>query len=219
MTRHPDDAFIFELDLDKNSNMKYDPETGAWKFTDRAKEAQAANERLFKTFGPMKALAKRHIASETHEPACVAYGWAYTRSFLRAYAERYQLAVSCRPFFCKVIGKDELVYGQLSEEDAKNPSILQFLDDVLEVTVWQDIEELANIELQRVRPFTEKYDGMFALYTNYDIRERYAKIDAAVDIDDVFRLMQEVFTECGHESELLWWYDSSKLNVDLNSPY
>ena len=42
MNRHPDDAFIFELDLDENSNMKYDPETGAWKFTDRAKKAQAA---------------------------------------------------------------------------------------------------------------------------------------------------------------------------------
>ncbi|KAI0738276.1 hypothetical protein C8Q80DRAFT_1208067 [Daedaleopsis nitida] len=60
---------------------------------------------------------------------------------------------------------------------------------------------------------------MFALYTNYDIRERYAEIDAAVDINDVFKFMREVFIDCGHESQLLWWYDRNKLQVDMNSPY
>ena len=46
MPRHPDDAFIFELDLDENFNFKFHEDRDRVKFTERAEKAQAAVSRI-----------------------------------------------------------------------------------------------------------------------------------------------------------------------------
>ncbi|KAI0741123.1 hypothetical protein C8Q76DRAFT_211801 [Earliella scabrosa] len=220
MPRHPDDAFLFELDLDENFNFKFHEDRDWVKFTERAEKAQAAKwQRLYKMFGPVKALESSRLASDTHKPPRVAFGWGFTESFLHAYAKHYKLAIDCRPYLCEQLGRDFLVYGELTDEEAADPELGTFLDGWVREVVHADLEAKSGIELTFCYPFTDKYDGMFALYTNYDAKRRHAEIQVLTGIKKAVEMLGELMNQFGNSAELLWWYDSSTLKVDLNSPY
>ena len=82
-------------------------------------------QRLYQRFAPSKAIKRSHIATPTNpNPPRLVYGWAFERSWLMDYAAHNKLAVDCRPYARSVVGKDYLVYGQLTKEEEENKDVM-----------------------------------------------------------------------------------------------
>ncbi|KAI0741130.1 hypothetical protein C8Q76DRAFT_582490, partial [Earliella scabrosa] len=185
-----------------------------FKFTERAERAQAAKwQRLYKMFGPVKGIKPSCLASDTHKPPRLAYGWGFSEAFLHAYAKHYKLSLDCRPYLCEQLGRDFLVYGELTDEEAADPELGSFLDGWVREVVHADLEAKSGIELTFFYPFTDKYEGMFALYSNYDAPRRHAEIEVLTGVDKAIEILHELMNQFGNSAELLWWYDMRSLDV------
>ncbi len=73
-----------------------------------------------------------------------------------------------------------------------------------------------RVKLWHAKPFTNQYRAMFAVWDNYDIEERHDDIEEAglgLEVKEVLSILQDAMTECGHETEALWWYDWNEVRA------
>lgn len=115
--------------------------------------------------------------------------------------------------FVQAFGKTVIRFDELTEEEARNSDLAEFMDQVAISLVHRHLEKETHIQLDDVRPFTDKYDYMFAMYTNVDAIERHDAIDDSVGISKVVEFMNHAMNHDGHESQLLWWYSWDDLHV------
>ncbi len=58
------------------------------------------------------------------------------------------------------------------------------------------------------KPYTDKYPEMFVVWDNYNIEARHDAIEeAGLEVKEVLSILDDAMTDCGHETERLWWYD------------
>ena len=143
----------------------------------------------------------------------IAYGWAYTDAYLAEYANRMKLELELNTHFAKVVGAPSVRYGQLSEEQARNEELTGLIEMCVPTVVHEHLEKESGVQLDMVRPFSDKHDGMFAVYTNHDAEERFDVIEDSVGMESVANFMNEAMNHGEHKSRLLWWYDWDQLRV------
>lgn len=121
---------------------------------------------MYNTYHPAKTLRRRWIASdENPTPPKLVYGWAYRHHFLRAYAEKARLSVPLYGFIAQKLGKESIIFGELTEAEAQDEQLQRYIKDVLRrvVKTHLKLEELAGRDLSYATPFTN----------NYNIEERH----------------------------------------------
>ncbi|KAI0703259.1 hypothetical protein C8Q76DRAFT_802088 [Earliella scabrosa] len=128
------------------------------------------------------------------------------------------LELELNTHFAKVVGAPSVRYGQLSEEQARNEDLTGLMEMCVPTVVHEHLEKESGVQLDMVRPFSDKHDGMFAVYTNHDAEERFDVIEDSVGMESVANLMNEAMNHGEHKSRLLWWYDWDQLRVDLMTP-
>ncbi|KAI0800094.1 hypothetical protein C8Q74DRAFT_1234231 [Fomes fomentarius] len=218
--RHPDDDHLFELDLDEHGRSRLESHAPILKFTDRAKSAQKAKwRRLYNFYAPKEKISRALIPSESSNRSSprLFFGWAYKREYLKKYAEWQKLELQLPAMFVKAFGKTVIRFGELTEEEARDSDLAEFMDQVAISLVHRHLEKETHIQLDDVRPFTDKYDYMFAMYTNVDAIERHDAIDDSVGISKVVEFMNNAMNHDRHESQLLWWYSWDDLHVGLST--
>ncbi|KAI0747554.1 hypothetical protein C8Q74DRAFT_509775 [Fomes fomentarius] len=192
-----------------------------FKLTERAKQAQKAKwERLFNTYHPTKLLPRKWIASyENPHPQKRVYGWAYQHDFLRAYASKHKLSILLCGVFGQRLGKHFLIYGELTEAELQDESLQSYIEGTPCVMVREHLEQLAGVKLSYGKPYTDKYPEMFVVWDNYNIEARHDDIEeAGLEVKEVLSILDDAMTECGHKTELLWWYDWLTIHdADLSS--
>ena len=107
--------------------------------------------RLYKLFHP-----RLEIGNEEVGPRCLsngprlAYGWAFSRSDLRKYAEFHNVHMVLQEYLSGKLGKTLVKYGALSETAAQDKELLYYLDACLDQAVRVHLEYLAAVKLRRV---------------------------------------------------------------------
>ncbi len=92
------------------------------------------------------------------------YGWAFTQADLMKYAEYYHLETPLMSRLSAKLGKSSVNYAELSESEAKDEDVLAYLKNVADIAVKQDLENETGIALKVVRPLSEKYVAVVAMY-------------------------------------------------------
>ncbi|KAI0747556.1 hypothetical protein C8Q74DRAFT_1312168, partial [Fomes fomentarius] len=178
-------------------------------------------ERLFNTYHPTKLLPRKWIASyrENPHPEKRVYGWAYQHDFLRAYALKHKLSILLCGVLRQRLGKEYLTYGELTEAELEDKSLQHYIKGTLVVTVRGHLEQLAGVKLSYGVPYTDKYPEMFVVWDNYNIEARHDAIEeAGLEVKEVLSILDDAMTDCGHETERLWWYDFLTIHdADLSS--
>ena len=171
--------------------------------------------RLYNLFHP-----RPEIGKDEAGPLCLvngprlAYGWAFSRSDIRKYADFHHVNMPLQEYLSEKLGKTLVRYGALSETDAQDEELLFYLDECVEVAVRVHLEYVSGVDsLRRVLPFGNPriFDVCFALYTNIEAEERMEEIDATTGLDDAITIINYAIKEAGVQSELLWWYDRAGL--------
>ena len=105
----------------------------------------------------------------------------------------------------------------MTTEQLQNEQLVEFVNDSLmvRVAVHRHLEKELGIKLDNLCPFTDRYDRMWALYTNHDDGEdRYNAIQRNPGgMKAVIQFMNHAMNQCGHQTSLLWWYESDHLRV------
>lgn len=148
------------------------------------------------------------------------YGWAYTRRFIKKYAEHYRIQIPIGPWFGKKYGKSTIEYGNLSESEAQDSALCGFLEDplILENEVRLDLSKRGMFLLRTVQPVCEpgRYMGIFAVCNEYNIRERKAQIQSLSKggFCEALNRVEAAMREVGEDFEKLkWWYDYETVHV------
>ncbi|KAI0787862.1 hypothetical protein C8Q74DRAFT_639361 [Fomes fomentarius] len=152
-------------------------------------------------YHPAKTLRRKWIVSdENPTPPKLVYGWAYRHNFLRAYAEKQRLSVPLYGSIAQKLGKESVIYGELTDAEAQDEQLQRYIKDVLRRVVKDHLEELAGLELSYATPFTN--DGVSGLWDNHNVEERHDDIEEAdLDVDEVIAILQDTMAEC--EPEIL----------------
>lgn len=63
--------------------------------------------------------------------------------------------------------------------------------------VREHLKQLAGVGLLEATPFTDKYDGMFVRWDNYDIEERHDDIEEdGSNVEEVVSILQRAMSKC-----------------------
>ena len=169
---------------------------------------------MYAKYPPVKKIARQDLPSPTHQPPVMAYGWGFQEPFLMAYAEKHKLMIKAYDEAKERCGKDYLVYGELTEEEKQDKNLVRYLDMLVDVFVTRHLRKISMVpEITLLRPFTDKYSSMFAIYTNYDILERQKEIKSRIPLGEALVLLDRAMNDCGNEADPLWWYDTDRLDV------
>ncbi|KAI0770633.1 hypothetical protein C8Q74DRAFT_1218906 [Fomes fomentarius] len=208
-------AILFEYERDENGETMLEDDGETWKLTDRAKRAQKAKlKRLFNTYHPTKLLPRKWIASnKNRHPPNLIYGWAYQPDFLAAYAYKHKLSILLRGTLIQALGKEFVIYGELTEAELADKSLQRYIEAALPVMVREHLEQRAGVKLSFGKPYTDKYSEMFVVWDNYNIEARHDVIEeAGLDVREALSILDDAMTECGHKTERLWWHDWDKIH-------
>ena len=168
------------------------------------------------------------IPSGEDKPHVLFYGWAFTEEWIWRYAHEHQLEVDLSPKDCtdaEERKKNTLEYGKLDPslrgKDLPAEEWQLYAVYCIKRAVQQDLEGRCGVVLKAGRPVCDPklYTGVFALYTNYSAVEQWRHWDfVGRDLDVAVENMNQAMTECGQESELMWWSDLDSLTVSTRYP-
>ncbi|RDX44232.1 hypothetical protein OH76DRAFT_1409343 [Lentinus brumalis] len=119
---------------------------------------------LLETHQPRDALDPEDVGPQHKGELPMYYGWAFTQADLMKYAEYYHLETPLMSRLSAKLGKSSVNYADLSESEAKDEDVLAYLKNVADIAVKQDLENETGIALKVVRPLSEKYVAVVAMY-------------------------------------------------------
>ena len=171
-------------------------------------------------YGPMKANARIIVRNDRNDVPRVALGWAYTWEFLKEYAEKSHVELELPSGHADMTKTGWVTYGKMSDEELENEELMAFVNSPVTVrlAVRDHFKQKLGIYLNNIRPFTDKYDRMWVLYTNEDAKERRAAIERAGGLKPIVQFMNDAMSQGGHRSLLLWWYQWENLGVVRPAP-
>ncbi|TFK83282.1 hypothetical protein K466DRAFT_665951 [Polyporus arcularius HHB13444] len=169
---------------------------------------------LLETHQPRDALDPEDVGPQHKGELPMYYGWAFTQADLMKYAEYYQLEMPLMECLSAKLGKSSVNYADLSESDAKDEELLGYLQGVAAIAVKQDLENETGVLLQVVRPLSEKYVAVVAMYNHIEANERRKWIEVHHGLDDTVEAIHQSIRETGVKSRPLWWYDWKVLDWD-----
>ncbi|RDX44234.1 hypothetical protein OH76DRAFT_1409346 [Lentinus brumalis] len=168
---------------------------------------------LLETHQPRDALDPEDVGPQHKGELPMYYGWAFTQADLMKYAEYYHLETPLMSRLSAKLGKSSVNYAELSESDAKDEDVLAYLKGIAAIAVKQDLENETGIALQVVRPLSEKYVAVVAMYNHIDANER-RWIDVGHGLADTVKTIHQSIREAGVNSRPMWWYDWKVLDWD-----
>ena len=108
-------------------------------------------------------------------------------------------------------GSDERTifnFANLKERHLAEPELRQKLPICARNLMIARLSRKCGMELQLGRPFFSEWDGVVALWNNYDAEERSAMCH---DYHEVVRILTSAMNEGdGPESKLQWWFDDGQ---------
>ncbi|TFK83530.1 hypothetical protein K466DRAFT_528721 [Polyporus arcularius HHB13444] len=186
---------------------EWDPANGN-KFSDAARKAQAAKlQRLIRNRPPRNILPRSELPNRrVDKPPLYYYGFPFTKQYAVDYAKRHRLTIELvdedREAFD---GKEVFDFGDVDDKLMSNPDLRRFVNIASQYLMVEDLSKRCRMRLQSGRPFCLEWDGIVALWSNFDVKERYAR---CYNYDAVVETLTSAMNEGdGPESKLQWWYD------------
>ncbi|RPD54213.1 hypothetical protein L227DRAFT_354422 [Lentinus tigrinus ALCF2SS1-6] len=173
--------------------------------SDAARKAQAA--RLIKNRPPRDILPRRELAGRgPSKPPLHYYGFPFTKQYAIDYARRHHFTVPLMEDERDVFGGKEVFdFSEINESHFADPEVAHFIVVASRHFMLKDLSDKCGLQLQSGRPFSLEWDGIVALWSNYDVKERYP---LCYDYDEVVDILTSAMNEGdGPKSKLQWWFD------------
>ena len=129
--------------------------------------------RLMQNRPPRDVLPRAEIASGDDTPPLYYYGCPFTFKYALEYSMRHRLEIELAEEDMHLFGgKTVFNLADLEETHLGNPDLEVFLSTTAAFMMIKDLSAKCGMPLVCGRPFSEEWDGIVALWSNYDIKDR-----------------------------------------------
>ena len=139
------------------------------------------------------------------------FGWAFDRSRFLDIARRRRLTFDVEPCYRRRLdSSDTFNFGDLTEDHLSKPKLVEYLHNAAFVFLYSYILQQTHAQFT-IRPMlSSRWKSMFALWTNYDIKEKYSTFKVLTKWPKVKKFMNEILNEGlppgSERSEPLWYW-------------
>ncbi len=161
--------------------------------------------RLMENRAPRDSLPRAELASRHNQPPLHYFGFPYTTDFALRYAKRHHLTVEIDPEeTCLFDDKDVFDFADIEDRHLADHDLREFFLSMAPFLMLVDLTHKCKMPLEEGRPFALQWDGIIALWSNYNIRERYR---LCPDYEKVVEILREAMNDEEQTSKLQWWFD------------
>ncbi|RPD70690.1 hypothetical protein L226DRAFT_224211 [Lentinus tigrinus ALCF2SS1-7] len=208
------DQYLLEMEVDPTS----DPKKPRYRYTEKAKKAQRAWQRLMNNRKPRKNLPQRLLASSGNRVPYLLYGWPFKKDHMVHYARRHKLIYpTTKNNRAAFGGIEEFHFDSLTDDDMKDESRMVSYRRIAASLVITRLIEATGFHIELGRPFSFDYDEMLVLWSNHTFEE-YVAMPAHLGLFEkgkaiIDAAMNEGNT--GKKVELRWWWswDGNDMSV------
>ena len=124
------------------------------------------------------------------------FGWTFNRAWTLELARRRGLAFDVHPNFRQYLGGyDTFNFADVTEDHLKLPSLSRFLHAKAFFRVCKYIRLETHAQFAIREPVSDKWNSMFVLWTNYDVKESYQRFQLTATWLKVKEFMDELMNE------------------------
>ena len=139
------------------------------------------------------------------------FGWVFNHDWTLELARRRGLTFDVQPYFRRYLGGSETFnFADVTEDHLKLPMLQRHLRAKAFQCVCKYVRLETHAQFVIREPVSDKWDSMFVLWTNYDLRESYQRFQLTATWWKVKEFMDEAMNEglpAGSDrSESLWWW-------------
>ena len=157
---------------------------------------------------PRDDLPRNESATPCTKPLLYHYGFPFTTKYAIQYAMRHHMTIDISGEGEEFDERTIFNFANLKERHLAEPELRQKLPICARNLMIARLSRKCGMELQLGRPFFSEWDGVVALWNNYDAEERSAKCH---DYHEVVRILTSAMNEGdGPESKLQWWFDDGQ---------
>ncbi|KAI0752156.1 hypothetical protein C8Q74DRAFT_1452698 [Fomes fomentarius] len=174
--------------------------------SEAARKAQADKlRRLMESRAPRDSLPRAELASRRNQPPLHYFGFPYTTDFALRYAKRHHLTIEIHPEETSEFDdKDVFDFADIEDRHLANPELREFFESMAPFLMRLDLRSKCKMPLEQGRPFALQWNGIIALWSNYNIRERY---QLCPNYEKVVEILREAMNDEEQTSKLQWWFD------------
>lgn len=165
---------------------------------------------------PRDVLPRAELASRRVKPPLYYYGCPFTFKYALDYCKRHLLEIELAEEDMQYFGgKAVFNLADVDETHLSNPDLRVFLFTTAAFMMIKDLSAKCGMPLLCGRPFSQEWDGIVALWSNYDIKDRILMCSHFQTVVDT---LSAGMNEEGHVSKPQWWFDWDNDVVSVTSP-
>ena len=141
------------------------------------------------------------------------YGWAFNNREMLEYAKRHEFTFKVDP---NVTGrrfgsKGTVKFSEITEEHCRDEKPISMLSTLAIFRIQTHIAKKAGVLLTFEKPLSADWEGMWVLWTNYDIQDKWPRIEALRLWDRLQSFMDGMMNE-GRPADaeprrhVQWWW-------------
>ena len=151
-----------------------------------------------------------HLEEGARAPRLL-FGWAFNQEWMLELARRRRLTFDVQRSFRRHFGGcGTFNFADVAEDHLHLPSLRQYLGVVAFRCVRIYIQHKTHAHFTVEPPVSDKWNSMFVLWTNYDIKDSYRGFQATATWSQVKDFMDELMNEGlpsdSDRSQSLWWW-------------
>nr|VWP01428.1 Neutral alpha-glucosidase AB [Ganoderma boninense] len=179
-------------------------------FSEAALKAQASKMlRLMRNRAPRRDLRRSELALNGRKPPLWRFGFPFKRQYALEYARRHALTIKIAEADKDAFdGRDVLDFSETDDTWLEDKELAVFLKSTSEMLMVEDLSRKCGFKLRIGSPFTYDWDGLVALWSNYDIVEK-VKECGRHNYDKVETILTEAMNEGKQHPDSFgeWWFD------------
>ena len=162
--------------------------------------------RLMENRPPRDVMSRHELANRNTKPPLHYYGFPFTTQYAIDYAKRHHLTIELAEEDREAFGgKTVFDFGDVNDSHFADPDLRHFVVVGSRHLMFKQLSRKCGMHLHSGHPFSLEWDGIIALWSNYDVKERWRM---CYNFDDVVEILTSAMNEGdGPESKLQWWFD------------
>ncbi|KAI0311231.1 hypothetical protein OF83DRAFT_1151749 [Amylostereum chailletii] len=153
---------------------------------------------------PVDIIPSTSVAENGSTPPLLYYGFPYKSQFMVNYARRHSLELP-------LVEEDRISHGTdaLRTAEVKDEDVTWRMRVIAAELVARHLgHACGGIFLHIGSPFTFEWDGILALWSNYDMLDRHGRMRArGHTLEEVTAIIGKAMNEDGQETKIQWWWD------------
>ncbi len=158
---------------------------------------------------PRKTIRRSELAHDGRTPPLWRFGFPFKYQYALEYARRHALTIEIHEDERDAFeGREVLDFSETDDSWLEDEDLAVFLKSASEMMMVRDLSRRCGFRLELGSPFTDDWDGLVSLWSNYNIAEKFKQCGRN-NHGKVTTILTEAMNEGKQHPDSFgeWWFD------------